>query len=154
MKSRFEKFRGGKKNVFSKNSRRTQRTTRKNIFLRSLHREAHYEQVQIFKYDFIKVKKMFFQITPVLCLLCCNRKRGCSLRKYFCRWKSTYNFFAIARQFYVVGSRTYKRTSFRHRYTGIFLVLYLYLDRYIFYELSIETHKPKNEETNKHGIYK
>ena len=38
--------------------------------------------------------------------------------------------------------------------TGIFLVLYLYLDRYIFYELSIETHKPKNEETNKHGIYK
>ena len=94
MKSRFENHSGSKQNVFSKNSRRTQRTTRKNIFLRSLPRDAHYEQVQIFKYDFIKVKKMFFQITPVLCLLCCNRKRGCSLRKYFCRWKSTYNFFA------------------------------------------------------------
>jgi len=58
-----------KQNVFSKNSRHTSRTTRKNIFLRSVARKGHYKQVQKNKYDFIKVKKMFFQIIPVVCLL-------------------------------------------------------------------------------------
>ena len=80
LKFRFENHLRPKQNVFSKNSRRTPRTTRKNIFLRSLLREPHYKQVQKNKYNFIKVKKMFFQITPALCLLRCNRKRGCSLR--------------------------------------------------------------------------
>ena len=62
MKSRFKTHLRPKQNVFSKISRHTQRTTRKNIFLRSVAREEHYKQVQKNKYNFIKVKKMFFQI--------------------------------------------------------------------------------------------
>jgi hypothetical protein len=69
MKSRFENHLGLKQNVFSKISRHTQRTTRKNIFLRSVPRDPHYKQVQKNKYDFFKVKKMFFQITLAVCLL-------------------------------------------------------------------------------------
>ena len=63
-----------KQNVFSKISRHTPRTTRKNIFLRSVAREGHYKQVQKNKYKFIKVKKMFFQITTVVYLLVAHRK--------------------------------------------------------------------------------
>jgi len=69
MKSRFKTHLRSKQNVFSKNSRHTPRTTRKNIFLRSVAREGHYKQVQKFKYNFIKVKKMFFQIIPAVYLL-------------------------------------------------------------------------------------
>ncbi|MBL97212.1 MAG: hypothetical protein CMF52_05280 [Legionellales bacterium] len=69
LKSRFKNHLRPKQNVFSKNSRHTWWTTRKNIFLRSVDREGHYKQLQKNKYDFIKVKKMFFQITPAVWLL-------------------------------------------------------------------------------------
>ena len=74
LKSRLETHLRPKQNVFSKISRHTPRTTRKNIFLRSVAREGHYKQVQKNKYKFIKVKKMFFQITTVVYLLVAHRK--------------------------------------------------------------------------------